>query len=579
MLSNKEENNLMEEWLETQKEMFDMWQNNFMTEKENGFKKTMDFVDNIGESTKFLKEWTQMNTDLFEKNINLLKEGSTQETFKKIINGANIYSDLSRFWQDLEGGINIDSNIEEIREFCNKWNKEYKDIFSERILSSLPEGMQSFFTEPIEIINIFKENIETSFSPLLDNPEEFQELLTKNPLVDKETFLDYAKYWKKKYDKTFGQLSNIPIMGINRNYSTRAVDSIDSFMNYINNLNEFYGMIYKAGADALEDIVIDYQNMLEDDSQPKTLKEFYHYWWRKNEKAFKDLFNTEEFSKLLNQVAESAASFKQNYDKLLEKQLEGLPLPTMTDMDSLYKTVYNLKNNVKNLNKKANMFNEMKDDFKNISELEKEIKSLKKESKKSKEQVKDLEKKLKEDDSDVVKELEKEIKSLKKESKKSKKQVKDLEKKLKEDDSDVVKELEKEIKSLKKESKKSKKQVEDLEEKLKEDASDVIKEFEKEIESLKKESKKSKKQVKDLEEKLKEDASDVVKELEKEIKSLKKESKKSKKQVKDLEEKLKEDASDVVNELEKEIKSLEKESKKSKKQIKNLEKKLEGNDK
>jgi predicted nucleic acid-binding Zn-ribbon protein len=102
----------------------------------------------------------------------------------------------------------------------------------------------------------------------------------------------------------------------------------------------------------METIVQGYQRMGEDANQPKTFREFYQYWWTKNEDAYQNLFKTEEFSKLLGQVSEASFEFKKSFDQFLEQQLKLLPIPTKTDLDSLYKTVYELKKQVRAMAKK-----------------------------------------------------------------------------------------------------------------------------------------------------------------------------------------------------------------------------------
>jgi phage host-nuclease inhibitor protein Gam len=55
----------------------------------------------------------------------------------------------------------------------------------------------------------------------------------------------------------------------------------------------------------------------------------------------------------MGQAADAALIFKQKTDVLLEKQLSYLPLPKKEDMDSLYKTVNDLRREVRTLKREV----------------------------------------------------------------------------------------------------------------------------------------------------------------------------------------------------------------------------------
>ena len=61
-----------------------------------------------------------------------------------------------------------------------------------------------------------------------------------------------------------------------------------------------------------------------------------------NEKTYLKLFNQDSFAKLLGDLIDRGVEFKGRHNDLIMEVFSGLPIPTNKDMDSLYKTVYDL---------------------------------------------------------------------------------------------------------------------------------------------------------------------------------------------------------------------------------------------
>ncbi len=75
----------------------------------------------------------------------------------------------------------------------------------------------------------------------------------------------------------------------------------------------------------------------------KTFKEFYTIWWTTNEETVNELFKSKEFSSLLGRVVDATMSHRKRLNDIMEEYLKTLPVPTRSEMNDLYKTLYQLK--------------------------------------------------------------------------------------------------------------------------------------------------------------------------------------------------------------------------------------------
>ena len=69
------------------------------------------------------------------------------------------------------------------------------------------------------------------------------------------------------------------------------------------------------------------------------------------DRAYESLLMTDAFAKSFCGFADRYAKFMVAQNKVLERMLSSLPIPTNTDMKSLYKTVYDLRKEVRDLKK------------------------------------------------------------------------------------------------------------------------------------------------------------------------------------------------------------------------------------
>ena len=94
-----------------------------------------------------------------------------------------------------------------------------------------------------------------------------------------------------------------------------------------------------------------YLEMTEEGIQPKTFNEFYTYWSNELEKIFDSYFATPEYTKLLGQLSTAAMEYRIEMQNLLERYLADTPIVTRSEINSLYKTIYDLKKEIKTMKK------------------------------------------------------------------------------------------------------------------------------------------------------------------------------------------------------------------------------------
>lgn len=345
MYSQKHLENFMENFFDSQKKALDSWSNMMMPSD-----KKSDSSEDTSPLNMF-NQWNKFNENFFESIMNYSKDNPVYDTYTKMYSGINSYSTLFEIWKDMQNKFTNSSTFNP-NSFMDLWKNQYNELIKNTFSPALPQKFQKIFKDSLEIYNSHIENSTSFFRPWTENYMTLNDLYTKSIMGDASSFVEWTKLYKDNYEKSFGKFFDMPTFGLNRNNFEVNLKSMESYINYLTTSSEFSSTLYKVAYETMENILNESYELMKESNETKSFKEFYEFWWKKNEEAYTKLFSTDDFSKLLAHVVDSSMNFKKDFDQLLEQQFSFLPFPLKSDLNSLYKTVYDLKKQVRELSKK-----------------------------------------------------------------------------------------------------------------------------------------------------------------------------------------------------------------------------------
>jgi len=90
---------------------------------------------------------------------------------------------------------------------------------------------------------------------------------------------------------------------------------------------------------------------MENGEEVKSMMAVYQEWMNISDKTFVSLFESDHYSVLMAEVSALQLKLKKDVEGQMEKMLENVPVATRSEMDELYKTIYELKKEVRQLEK------------------------------------------------------------------------------------------------------------------------------------------------------------------------------------------------------------------------------------
>lgn len=163
-----------------------------------------------------------------------------------------------------------------------------------------------------------------------------------------------TKSWLELYEKEFGQILNMPQLGLTRGYQERVNQTIEKFIHYQRALTEFVQYLLIPMEKAYLEVQEEIKNLEEQGKITfKDAKPYYEMWIRILERDYMAVLKSDEYTEKLGNTMKALRDYRVMRMQFLTDVLQDLPIPTNKDMDEVYKDLYLLKKRVKELEKKV----------------------------------------------------------------------------------------------------------------------------------------------------------------------------------------------------------------------------------
>lgn len=336
---------IMDEWFNMQNKTFKMWQES-LTPKADKNKKPIG--ETVKSSVDVYNSWYESVSDIYKQNYSkVFGDNDYFSAYNNMLAGANVHSNLKRFYEDLLGKFVDGAQGYGGKNMWQPNSEEFMKTLSDNFVPFLPQPIQKLYKEYVQMQKMLSNGIGGFNQSLSSDAKELQEVMFRSMLGDKQAVYEYAYLMNDNYKKTVEQFMNIPKFGVNNDLFNMEMKNINIFTDYYNTLSQFSEKLTRVGYQSMEAVIEKYKETLKDGAQPKSFEEFYTFWWNLNEEAYKELFKSEDFEAMIEQVNNAGKELKNSYETLIEKQLDQQPFATKKDLESLKETIEELKKELK----------------------------------------------------------------------------------------------------------------------------------------------------------------------------------------------------------------------------------------
>ena len=210
----------------------------------------------------------------------------------------------------------------------------------------LPAGSMALFEKPQDLAKTCVDFYKNFLSPWMQIDAGIMERIAAG---DRHAYIDFFKDFNTKYEESVEKIFSMMGMGANRESNEDLMKVMNAYIKMLFTAGELSVLISDSIRDSAKVLVDRYQQNIKEGKVVTTFRDFYNLWYSVTEEVLLGLLNTDDFSKVFGDFSDKYAQYMIALNKVQERMLASLPIPTTSDMNSLYRTVYDLRKAVRDL--------------------------------------------------------------------------------------------------------------------------------------------------------------------------------------------------------------------------------------
>lgn len=329
-------NDFFSAWMKAQNQAFDVLRG--QAEQVRSF-----YQDGAGPQNPF-EVWRKLAMDALASGA----DGDVvKETMQKTFGSSGAYQKLFDLWQPVLKAVqNHNLDPESWKALLDP--AKIKEVV-DKLFNLDAAGMADLQRQMAQFSTLLESNSEHFGKPWQDaamrNMQAFPQFAQGHPEVLMQMFHTLFN----AFDATAGRGFHVPAVGKDREKMELMSRCIDDMSVYAAKSVEYQHAMYLTGVEAMEKVMAELALKIDSGEEIKKFDDFFDLWIDTNENTYYQLFQTSEFSKLKGELLDAGLNARKHYFKLMEMSLFDLPIALRSEMDDLYKTIYELRKKVKKM--------------------------------------------------------------------------------------------------------------------------------------------------------------------------------------------------------------------------------------
>ncbi|MBS1645332.1 MAG: hypothetical protein JST36_09870 [Bacteroidetes bacterium] len=345
-------NNFMNQWSNMFNNMntANNWMNNMQQfAAKNPF--SMDAMKNSAtEFNNILNQWQQMLTNGFSDWQGHLQNGTTQDAFRNMLNSSESFTRFYEMWTPMWKSIQEKTFTTDLyKQFMNP--AAYQD-FMDKFFGFMPEGTRQYMQQ---MTTMLQDGAKQFGSNGMNGMQQFRQMMGNMPGVNgNEMFTSMLTSYQNMQSMMHNAVSPIAKMVTPNQYTKSAAewqDIADRTMVYNIKNAQLQYMMYAQGTKVMDALAENISNKIQNGEEVKSMLALYQEWMSISDKQFVSLFESDEYSALMAEVSALQLKLRKDMEGQMEKMLVNVPVATRSEMEEMYKTIYDLKKEVRQLSK------------------------------------------------------------------------------------------------------------------------------------------------------------------------------------------------------------------------------------
>jgi class III poly(R)-hydroxyalkanoic acid synthase PhaE subunit len=152
-------------------------------------------------------------------------------------------------------------------------------------------------------------------------------------------------------DLAFRRLAEIPRVGSSREQVAALLHAFDAFMEFRVAVTKYRALVGEAMRDAMERTMDRLAALAAEGESINTIRGVNRLWLEVADEAFTDVYSSQKYADVMRELSSSGMRYKIEQRKVVEMVLEAFDIPTRSELDDAYKSLYELRKDMKAVKK------------------------------------------------------------------------------------------------------------------------------------------------------------------------------------------------------------------------------------
>jgi hypothetical protein len=295
-------------------------------------------------TSMFHQYYTALNNNMssWQKNF---ENGTAHEAYKNMVASGEGFAKFTEMWAPMFKSIQDKTfNMESYKQWMNP--ELYKE-FMDKFFGFLPESSREYLTN---MTNMMKENMGKMSHSGMDSFHKMRSMMGNGSEVFGNVYGAYNNFNNMMAEAAapFTKL----MTPTQQSKTMQEWSDISKRITEYNIKNaELQYMIYSQGTKVMDKLAENVAKKIQDGVEIKSMLGLYQEWLNISDKVYVSLFESTEYSKLMGEVSAMQNRLRKDIELQMEKLMKDIPVATRSEMDEMYKTIYDLKKKVRQMEK------------------------------------------------------------------------------------------------------------------------------------------------------------------------------------------------------------------------------------
>lgn len=318
----------------------------------DGMKAATDNWNNL------LNQWQHMLTNSFSEMQKTFQNGTTADAYRNMLNATEGFNRFYKTWAPMWQSIQDKTfNTEMFQKMMNP--AQYKELM-DQFFGFMPEETRQWMQQAGQMgQDWMKQNNEAMGNAYQQFRGAMQNMMPAS--TGRDMFGQMLGGYENWYNNMQQAMAPMTRM-LTPNQQTKDMMQWQDIANRMMVFNiknaEMQYMMYARGTEVMDELAQNVMNKIQHGEEIKSMMDLYQEWINISDKSFVSLFESDEYSQIMAEVSALQMKLRKDVEQQMEKGMANIPVATRSELDELYKTIYELKKQVRQLERMMEMSDE-----------------------------------------------------------------------------------------------------------------------------------------------------------------------------------------------------------------------------